>query len=559
MRIESFQVNYFRSIAKSEPIILNQKTVIVGKNNEGKSNYLKAFNIALSILLDPRRAEIAVYRRRVLRDDIMFNWERDYPVNLQNKKRQPKTSFILVFDLTKEDIELFKEKVNNISDKLIVEIQISKSEFEILCFYIRKNKKVRIKEKEAVCGLISDGINFTYIPAIRTEKASLNIIDDLISQKLDILKENKEYLEAQQIIKEMQDKLLNDLSIELSEKIRPFVPDIKSVQLSTLYEARHQYGGRSDFKFIVNDGNPTEISYKGDGFKSLVTMALLNDRGQSDKNNIIAIEEPEAHLHSGAIHQLKEILNDVYKNNQILLTTHNQVFIDRDNISNNIIVDKGKIKKVKDLKQLRNILGVELSDNLISCEKVLLVEGPTDVKFLEKLLPILKPAIKDKIKKGQFIIACVGGTKHFIQYINFYKNVLCEVIILTDNDDAGRDVQNKLLSGGILESKSMYFVDNVSNNLKSAELENIIKPNYMEEIMIKYLPEFNLEEYEKSKIKWSEEIKRQYSQNGHLYNDDIEANLKENIVNYLIERELQTMIKSSSLEILKNLADRICQ
>lgn len=52
MRLESFQVNYFRSIKNSEPILLNQKTVIVGKNNEGKSNYLKALNIALSILLD---------------------------------------------------------------------------------------------------------------------------------------------------------------------------------------------------------------------------------------------------------------------------------------------------------------------------------------------------------------------------------------------------------------------------------------------------------------------------------------------------------------------------
>lgn len=38
MRLESFQVNYFRSIKNSEPIHLNQKTIIVGKNNEGKSN-----------------------------------------------------------------------------------------------------------------------------------------------------------------------------------------------------------------------------------------------------------------------------------------------------------------------------------------------------------------------------------------------------------------------------------------------------------------------------------------------------------------------------------------
>ena len=65
MRLESFQVNYFRSIKNSEPILLNQKTIIVGKNNEGKSNYLKALNIALSILLDRKRVEYFILRRRM--------------------------------------------------------------------------------------------------------------------------------------------------------------------------------------------------------------------------------------------------------------------------------------------------------------------------------------------------------------------------------------------------------------------------------------------------------------------------------------------------------------
>ena len=87
MRLETFQVNYFRSIKKSDPIVLDQKTVIVGKNNEGKSNYLKALNIALSILLDRRRVEFFIRRRRYMSDDSIYNWERDYPVNLQNKKQ----------------------------------------------------------------------------------------------------------------------------------------------------------------------------------------------------------------------------------------------------------------------------------------------------------------------------------------------------------------------------------------------------------------------------------------------------------------------------------------
>lgn len=562
MRLESFQVNYFRSIKNSEPIHLNQKTIIVGKNNEGKSNYLKALNIALSILLDRRRVELFIRRKRYLNDDSIFNWERDYPVNLQNKKRQPSTKFKLTFNLTNEDVENIKSLINvDIKFELIIEIEINKNDLSLNIYYTPKNIRKKLKESQIdkVCDYITKEIYFTYIPAIRTERASLNIIGSLINKKLDSLEENEDYNKAKSFIQSKQNELLINLSHELVDKLHTFVPELKNVQLSAEYESRHSYGSRYDYKFIVDDGNPTEISYKGDGFKSLVTLALLHDKGQSNKNNIIAIEEPEAHLHSGAIHKLKSILEDIYKNNQIILTTHNQVFIDRDVVSNNIMVDSGKIKKVKDIKQLRNILGVELSDNLISCERILLVEGSTDSKLLLNLLPLLNPEIKDKIRKGQLIISSVGGTKYLSQYVNFYKNVLCDVVVLTDCDKDGHDVQDKLLSENILETKSMFFVDNVNYPNKNSELENIIKPNYVEQFMLSHLLEFNLADYQSSKLKWSEEIKKQYQQNGHSFNEDIEATLKVAFVDFILEGNILEKIKDSNIRILTNLANRLCE
>lgn len=562
MRLESFQVNYFRSIKNSEPIHLNQKTIIVGKNNEGKSNYLKALNIALSILLDRRRVELFIRRKRYLNDDSIFNWERDYPVNLQNKKRQPSTKFKLTFNLTDEDVENIKSLINvEIKFELIIEIEINKNDLSLNIYYTPKNIRKKLKESQIdkVCDYITKEIYFTYIPAIRTERASLNIIESLINKKLDSLEENEDYNKAKSFIQSKQNELLINLSHELVDKLHTFVPELKNVQLSAEYESRHSYGSRYDYKFIVDDGNPTEISYKGDGFKSLVTLALLHDKGQSNKNNIIAIEEPEAHLHSGAIHKLKSILEDIYNNNQIILTTHNQVFIDRDVVSNNIMVDSGKIKKVKDIKQLRNILGVELSDNLISCERILLVEGSTDSKLLLNLLPLLNPEIKEKIKKGQLIISSVGGVKYLTQYVNFYKNVLCDVVILTDSDKDGHDIQDKLLSERILETKSMFFVDNINYPNKNSELENIIKPNYVEQFMLSHLLEFNLADYQSSKLKWSEEIKKQYQQNGHSFNEDIEAKLKEAFVDFILEGNILEKIKDSNIRILTNLANRLCE
>lgn len=233
MRLESFQVNYFRSIKNSEPIHLNQKTIIVGKNNEGKSNYLKALNIALSILLDRRRFEYIIRRRRYLSDDYTFNWERDYPVNLQDKKKQPNTKFILTFNLTNEDVENIKSLINiEIKSNLIVEIEINKKDFLLNIYYIPKNirKKLNETQIDKVCEYITKEIYFTYIPAIRTERASLNIIESLISKKLDSLETDEEYNQAKEVIKLKQNELLVKLSRELVDKLHTFVPDLKDVR-----------------------------------------------------------------------------------------------------------------------------------------------------------------------------------------------------------------------------------------------------------------------------------------------------------------------------------------
>jgi len=179
--------------------------------------------------------------------------------------------------------------------------------------------------------------------------------------------------------------------------------------------------------------------------------------------------------------------------------------------------------------------------------------------LLIHLLPLLNPEIKDKIKKGQLIISSVGGAKYLPQYVNFYKNVLCDVVVLTDYDKEGYEAQKKLLAEHTLESKSMFYIDNIDYPEKNSELENIVKPNHIEQFMLKHLTEFNIADYQKSKLKWSEELKKQYQINGHSFNEDIEMKLKEDFVNYLLEDNLLEKIKSSNLRILTSLANRLCE
>ena len=50
MKLASFSVINYRSITNARKIQTNNMTVLVGKNNEGKSNILRALTLAMDIM-----------------------------------------------------------------------------------------------------------------------------------------------------------------------------------------------------------------------------------------------------------------------------------------------------------------------------------------------------------------------------------------------------------------------------------------------------------------------------------------------------------------------------
>lgn len=63
MRLSSFSVVNYRSITNARKIQTNKTTVLVGKNNEGKSNILRALTLAMDIMKmyssDPRSLRLS--------------------------------------------------------------------------------------------------------------------------------------------------------------------------------------------------------------------------------------------------------------------------------------------------------------------------------------------------------------------------------------------------------------------------------------------------------------------------------------------------------------------
>ena len=84
VRIVSVTVENFRSITAARRIPISNLTTLVGPNNEGKSNILRALVVAMTLLIarrDPqRRLRMSRFRRSYRRGVNSYDWPLDFPL-----------------------------------------------------------------------------------------------------------------------------------------------------------------------------------------------------------------------------------------------------------------------------------------------------------------------------------------------------------------------------------------------------------------------------------------------------------------------------------------------
>ena len=324
-------------------------------------------------------------------------------------------------------------------------------------------------------------------------------------------------------IAELQKELLDSIAERIKGPLIEFLPSIKNIRLDILEENRRM-ALRRNIDVIVDDGAPTSIQYKGDGVKSLAALAMLKNKTNIKAASIIAIEEPESHLHPSAIHQLNEVLNALSESNQVILTTHNPLFIVRDNIRSNIIVDKGKAIPAKGIKEIRDVLGIRASDNLVNASYVLVVEGEDDKISLNTLLPGMSEHIAKALKNNVLKIEEIGGAGNLSYKLSSLRNTLCNYHALLDYDDAGRRAYEIAEKDGLLELKNTTFT--TCKGMQESEFEDCLNSDYYKSILD---DEFGIDltviEF-RNNNKWSDRVKQVFLSQGKPWNDNVKKRVK---------------------------------
>lgn len=174
---------------------------------------------------------------------------------------------------------------------------------------------------------------------------------------------------------------------------------------------------------------------------------------------IIAIEEPETHLHHNLSRKLFEVLKGVANTKQLIVATHSEHFAEISDVSKNWFLGKkakeAKPKEIKtqaELLEAFGFLGAEPSDRGYP-NKILFVAGETEQDVLPVWAKILRVNI-DKLR-----IECLDGEfgKRKVKHVNDYiKEAQTPVFLMVDShakDEVKQllDEEHRLILQGTIE------------------------------------------------------------------------------------------------------------
>ncbi|GEK81354.1 hypothetical protein ABA31_27050 [Agrococcus baldri] len=524
MRITEATVGNYRSIGRQTHFALSDLTTLIGPNNEGKSNLLRSLALGLRVIdawgrlpehitgtgeLSGRQVAL-VYdsfhpRRRPDRHrDVNYDWTSDYPLSKQATKSPQPTLVRITFSLTNEEVSEFRE-LTGLSNNgaLPIELKFSRAKTSLQVVKPGKGAKGYASKASVIAKFVSERIDYVIVPAVRTMEQAMDLLNQLASLRLSELAQTDAYRDALRQVDELRSSVVESVQSDLKETISTYLANVESVELTR----RDVRAAEAISRVMIDDGSPTSLAQKGDGVKSLFALALIqhlaHQRVDQDKSNLVLlVDEPEAHLHSRAVHDLLTLFTKIAREQQVVLATHNPIFVNREAISANVLVRGNAATAAPSVQSIREVLGVELHDNLDSAEVVVLAEGWTDAKILPAVLAFINPKAAKDIASGRVIFKATTGTGKLGRYIQRERSTACRIIVALDGDKAGDDQAQRLHREGVLDLRNIFVLRDSGRD--ASEIEDLLDPKcYLDALEVEFGRRFRENQFKNPRAKWS--------------------------------------------------------
>ncbi|WP_422445582.1 ATP-dependent nuclease [Thermoanaerobacterium sp. DL9XJH110] len=483
MKIKKVYIKNFRSI-KELSFTFPEKgiLVLVGPNNAGKSNILRAINALLGdTWFSNDKLEIYDYYCRNKDNKIEIRIEFD------NGRK-------VCFDMN-NNFPRYLDPFGNIINKYNGNV---KEDFP--CTYLDASRNLS-KEMEFRNWTLMGRISKSFSNTIDKEKEKL--LKEKFNDVMAIFDQIENFVNFKKDFIKFFNEMQVNSSYTLKVDFKPFSPSNYFKTINILASDPN-----------LSDKFDIELEEFGEGARNIVLLALLRSYAKNFRNDaegIIAIEEPEIFMHPQARRHLYNIFWEIVKNSnmQIILTTHSSTFVrteDFDTI--------GKVYKVYDEnKKLNTKLKLVTKDDLVDfCIKtgvpkektgdnifefyrttsnyklnegffarfLILVEGETE----ELALPVyLKKAGVDCDLLGISIIA-VNGKNQMPKYWRLFYKFDIPILVIFDNDNSeDKESSNKNIAEcfhcsieDILKDVNIYKIIEAT--------DNPIEPTFRQKLVI---------------------------------------------------------------------------
>jgi len=527
MRITDATVGNFRSIGNQTHFALSDLTTLIGPNNEGKSNLLRALALGLRVIgawgnlpeqitntgelsgpqlgliYDPFHPRRRPDRHR----DVGYDWTADYPLSKQGGRSPQPTVVRITFSLTDEEIAEFREETGLANNgTLPIELKFSRSKTSLQVVKPGRGAAGYTSKAPVIAKFVSQRIDYVLVPAVRTMEQAMELLNSLATLRLNELARTDAYQAALRQVDELRSSVVESMQADLRETISTYLANVSNVELIR----RDVRTAETINRVMIDDGSPTSLAQKGDGVKSLFALALIqhlaNQRvDQARSSLVLLVDEPEAHLHSRAVHDLLALFTKIAREQQVVLATHNPIFVNRETIAANVLVRGNAATAARTVQSIREVMGVELHDNLDSAEVVVLTEGWTDAKILPAVLAHINSRAAKDISSGRVVFKAATGTGKMGRLILRERSTACRILVVLDGDVAGDGRAQQLHNDGLLDRSNIFVLRDLGRD--ASEIEDMIDPSvYLDALRTEFGRQFNGAQFKNPRKKWSENL-----------------------------------------------------
>lgn len=448
MRISSARIRGYRTLKDEIDLDLAGGLTLVGPNNAGKTNALKAIRLFFTGY------------------ENTLGYSRDVDLS---KGQKAQTNIALTFKGDESSDSEFYDSVKKLRELLGLP-EASSGEVTIyLTFSNNSNPVYRVfpnskrpktgtlnaqysRYERAFIDSVLDRFKVHYIPS---DKGIPQLYSDLVLPFL----VKKAFGVVHPHLKQVSEALA-----EASEKLNKTLSEagLKDVSCSFNFPSTPDFLSK-DIHFDISDPGQTSIFSKGMGIQSTALMAafewITQQEIEAGKSVVWLLEEPESYLHPELVNHSNSIISKLREQSQVIITTHALGFVPQ-NPKALLGVEREdgwtQIKRYKTYREasqrIRQSLGVQFSDFYNLATYNIFVEGETDREMIQEIIDLLKGNEDVEgmpyITSNEVGILDWGGVKSLEGFMRAtYEFIRAErpCMVMLDGDEAGdktrRDLQ----------------------------------------------------------------------------------------------------------------------